>query len=121
MYMLGIEYIICSMASSLASQTLFLENEVIIKQIIIGCGYNNLLNNNFVFKEQRVWLARLHGFLLCISPSLLDSSPWLRLRLLSRGSGLILLIHTSKPCYIYYIYIYIYSYIYVCVCIYIII
>ena len=34
------------------------------------------------------------------SPSHLHSSPRLRLGLLSRGEGLILLIHTSKPCYI---------------------
>ena len=39
-----------------------------------------------------------------ISPSPLDSSPQLCLGLLSRGLGLILLIHTEKPCYICNIY-----------------
>ena len=48
-----------------------------------------------------------HVFSVCISnmrPSPLDICPRLRLGQISRGLGLILLIHTSKPWYIYYIY-----------------
>ena len=47
-----------------------------------------------------------HVFSVCISnmrPSPLDICPRLRLGQISRGLGLILLIHTSKPWYIYYI------------------
>ena len=36
--------------SSLASQTLFLENKVIIKQIIVGCGYSGR-----GYETERVW------------------------------------------------------------------